>query len=367
MRDNGGVQGYRDDGVVLRTQKLGEADRIITLLTRHNGRVRAVARGIRRTKSRFGARLEPFTHVDVMIHPGRSLDVITQAEVIRAYGTPLVIDYPKYTAGTAMLETAERFTPIEKEPAIRQFLLLVGGLRALGDAIDPPAAIGADDPGEPDPSDPDDASDPGNPGTEGSASRSARPCPRTEEGGSDEGASPRAEARAGVFGLRKEGARNERLTDEGKNAGLGRAEANGESTVPRDPRMVLDAYFLRSLTFAGYAPALEACARCGAPGTTDAVRTPASDSDPDSAVGAKPLVAFAIAAGGMVCAGCRPPGSASPAPPTVALMIALLRGNWDEALRSERRHRVECSGLVAAYLQWHLEHSIRSLRHVERA
>ena len=137
MLDNGWVQGYRDDGVVLRTQKLGEADRIITLLTRHHGRVRAVARGIRRTKSRFGGRLEPFTHVDVMVHNGRSLDVITQAEVIRAYGTPLASDYPKYTAGTAMLETAERFTPVEKEPAIRQFLLLIGGLRALGDAIDP--------------------------------------------------------------------------------------------------------------------------------------------------------------------------------------------------------------------------------------
>jgi DNA repair protein RecO (recombination protein O) len=51
----------------------------------------------------------------------------------------------------------------------------------------------------------------------------------------------------------------------------------------------------------------------------------------------------------------------------VALMGALLRGDWDAAMRSERRHRVECSGLVAAYLQWHLEHSIRSLRHVERA
>ena len=113
--------------------------------------------------------------------------------------------------------------------------------------------------------------------------------------------------------------------------------------------MVLDAYFLRSLTFAGYAPALEECARCGAPGT------------------AKPLVAFAVAAGGMVCADCRPPGSASPAPQTVALMVLLLRGDWDKAMRSERRHRVECSGLVAAYLQWHLEHSIRSLRHVERA
>ena len=146
VRDNEGVQGYRDDGVVLRTQKLGEADRIITLLTRHNGRVRAVARGVRRTKSRFGARLEPFTHVDVMVHAGRSLDVITQAEVIRAYGTPLVSDYPKYTAGTAMLETAERFTPVEKEPAIRQFLLLIGGLRALGDAVDPGAAVGGDDP-----------------------------------------------------------------------------------------------------------------------------------------------------------------------------------------------------------------------------
>jgi DNA repair protein RecO (recombination protein O) len=69
----------------------------------------------------------------------------------------------------------------------------------------------------------------------------------------------------------------------------------------------------------------------------------------------------------MVCATCRPPGAASPAGPTVALMLALLRGDWEGADRSERRHRVECSGLVAAYLQWHLEHSIRSLRHVERA
>ena len=137
LGDNGDVQGYRDDGVVLRTHKLGEADRIITLLTRQNGRVRAVAKGVRRTKSRFGGRLEPFTHVDVLIHPGRSLDVIQQAEVIRAYGKPLATDYPRYTAGTAMLETAEKFTPVEKEPAIRQFLLLIGGLRALGAADAP--------------------------------------------------------------------------------------------------------------------------------------------------------------------------------------------------------------------------------------
>ena len=250
------MQLYRDDGIVLRTQKLGEADRIITILGRTSGRIRAVAKGVRRTKSRFGARLEPFTHVDLMLHTGRSLDIITQAEVIRPYGQPLPGDYPRYTAGVAMLETAERFTPVEKEPALRQLLLLIGGLRALGD---------------------------------------------------------------------------------GEHA----------------PGLVLDAFLLRSLAVAGYAPALQECARCGAPesGVTGSGRR---------------LPAFAVAAGGMVCASCRPPGAAAPAAGTVGLMLALLQGDWDRADRSERRHRVECSGLVAAYLQWHLEHSIRSLRHVER-
>ena len=276
---------YRDDGIVLRTQKLGEADRIITILGRTTGRVRAVAKGVRRTKSRFGARLEPFTHVDLMLHPGRSLDVITQAEVIRPYGEPLTADYPRYTAGVAMLETAERFTPMEKEPALRQLLLLIGGLRSLGES-------------------------------------------------------------------------------------------------EHDSRLILDAFLLRSLAVAGYAPALEECARCGAspsgrprPGASapsDPARPGASGpSDPARPGASAPgdqvrLPAFAVAAGGMVCASCRPPGAAAPAASTVGLMLALLQGDWDRADRSERRHRVECSGLVAAYLQWHLEHSIRSLRHVER-
>jgi DNA repair protein RecO (recombination protein O) len=265
------VQLYRDDGIVLRTQKLGEADRIITILGRTSGRVRAVAKGVRRTKSRFGARLEPFTHVDLMLHTGRSLDIITQAEVIRPYGAPLAGDYPRYTAGVAMLETAERFTPVEKEPALRQLLLLIGGLRALGDA-------------------------------------------------------------------------------------------------EHAPGLVLDAFLLRSLAVAGYAPALQECARCGAPesGTQGSSTQESSAQESGTLRGSRRLPAFAVAAGGMVCASCRPPGAASPAAPTVALMLALLRGDWDGADRSERRHRVECSGLVAAYLQWHLEHSIRSLRHVER-
>jgi DNA repair protein RecO (recombination protein O) len=112
-----------------------------------------------------------------------------------------------------------------------------------------------------------------------------------------------------------------------------------------DPRLVLDAYLLRSLSVAGWAPALDECARCGERSR---------------------LRAFAVAAGGGVCGRCRQPGAASPAPQTFDLMAALLRGDWDVADESETRHRAECSGLVAAYLQWHLEHHIRSLKHVER-
>ena len=239
---------YRDEGVVLRTHKLGEADRIITLLTRHNGRVRAVAKGVRRTTSKFGARLEPFSHVDVQLHTGRSLDIVTQAESLTSYGARLTTDYPRYTAGQVMLETAERFTDVEKEPAVQQFLLLVGGLRAL-------------------------------------------------------------------------------------------------ASTEHAPGLVLDAYLLRSLAVAGYAPSFEVCARCGAPG---------------------PHTAFVVAAGGMSCPTCRPAGAASPSTGTVDLMAALLSGDWETADASADRDRREASGIVAAYLQWHLERGLRSLRLVER-
>jgi DNA repair protein RecO (recombination protein O) len=132
---------YRDEAVVLRVQKLGEADRIITLLTRRNGRVRAVAKGVRRTRSKFGATVEPFSHVDLQLYAGRSLDIVVQADSLTAYGEQLVSDYGRYTAGTAVLETAERLTAEEREPSLRLFLLVVGALRALAgggpDGIEP--------------------------------------------------------------------------------------------------------------------------------------------------------------------------------------------------------------------------------------
>ena len=122
---------------MLRAQKLGEADRIVTLLTRDHGRVRAVAKGVRRTTSRIGARLEPFGHVDVQFYEGRSLDGVTQVETIASYGAQLVHDYARYTAGQAMLETAERLTPEEREPSVQQYLrALVGGEHDSGLVLD---------------------------------------------------------------------------------------------------------------------------------------------------------------------------------------------------------------------------------------
>ncbi len=247
-RDNVGVSLYRDEGVVLRTQKLGEADRIITLLTRANGRVRAVAKGVRRTTSRFGARLEPFMQVDLQLATGRSLDVVTQAETIAPFGMSITGDYVRYTAGTAILETAERLSAEEREPAVQHYLLLVGALRSI--------AEGAHDPG-----------------------------------------------------------------------------------------LVLDAYLLRGLSVAGFAPSFADCARCGTTG---------------------PHTFFSVPAGGMVCAACKPSGTVSPSATTVALLTALLTGDWTVADASNQQARREASGMVAAFLQWHLERGLRSLPLVER-
>lgn len=120
---------YRDEAVVLRTHKLGEADRILTLLTRRHGKVRAVAKGVRRTASKFGARLEPFMVADLQLYEGRSLDVVTQAESLGSYGADISQDYAAFTAANAMVEAADRLT--EAEGSLQQYLLLVGALRSL--------------------------------------------------------------------------------------------------------------------------------------------------------------------------------------------------------------------------------------------
>ena len=120
---------YRDEAVVLRTHKLGEADRIVTMLSRQHGKIRAVAKGVRRTASKFGARLEPFMVADVQLYEGRSLDIITQAESLASYGADISADYGCYTAASAMVETADKLT--DDDGSLQQYLLLVGALRSL--------------------------------------------------------------------------------------------------------------------------------------------------------------------------------------------------------------------------------------------
>jgi len=130
---------YREQGVVLRTYKLGEADRIVVLLTQGEGKVRAVAKGVRKTKSRFGGRLEPFSHVDLSLYRGRELDIVTQVEVVDPFRS-LRENYDRVMAGAAVLEAVDQVAQ-EREAAVRVFLLLVRALRALDGGPREPAAV----------------------------------------------------------------------------------------------------------------------------------------------------------------------------------------------------------------------------------
>jgi DNA repair protein RecO (recombination protein O) len=188
-------------------------------------------------------------HVDLQLYEGRSLDTVTQAETLEPYGERIAADYGRYTAGTAVLETAERLSAEEREPALRLFLLVVGALRALAES-------------------------------------------------------------------------------------------------QHTPTLILDAFILRAMGISGYEPVLDSCARCDKPG---------------------PHRYFAVAMGGLVCGEHRPPGAASVSPLSLQLMGALMSGDWSVADGADDRSQRETSGLVAAYLQWHLEHGLRSLRLVERA
>jgi DNA repair protein RecO (recombination protein O) len=237
---------YRDEAVVLRTHKLGEADRIVTFLTKQNGQVRAVAKGVRRTASKFGSRLEPFMVVDIQFFEGRNLDTVSQVESIGSYGREIMADYASYTAAHAMVEAAERLTGQANTP--QQYILLVGALRSL-------------------------------------------------------------------------------------------------SRADHDPGLTLDSYLLRALSLAGWAPNFDACASCAAPG---------------------PHYAFVMQTGGVVCSNCKPAGAATLDGESVALLGALLAGDWEFAEQASDRAKASASGIVAAYSQWHIERGLRSLTHVER-
>lgn len=120
---------YRDEGIVLRTHKLGESDRIVSILTRQHGKVRAVAKGVRKTKSRFGARLEPPTHLQLLFYEGRELDIVTQAESIDHFRA-IRDDLDRLTRAVSMLEACDQLG-LEGEPNPALYQMLLGALRAL--------------------------------------------------------------------------------------------------------------------------------------------------------------------------------------------------------------------------------------------
>jgi len=120
---------YRDTGVVLRTYRLGETDRIVVLMTAQHGKVRAVAKGVRKTRSRFGARLEPISHVSLMLYEGRQLDVINQADSID-HLRAVREDLDRLTRAMALLEVVDQVAQ-ERESDPRLYQMLVGALRTL--------------------------------------------------------------------------------------------------------------------------------------------------------------------------------------------------------------------------------------------
>lgn len=126
---------YRDTGVVLRTHKLGEADRIVVVFTEEHGKVRAVAKGVRKTTSKFGARLEPMSHVRLLLAEGRDLDIVSQAETVESLA-PLMSDLDHLTRGLAILEAVDQITP-EREPSPALYRMLVGALRTVADRPSP--------------------------------------------------------------------------------------------------------------------------------------------------------------------------------------------------------------------------------------
>ena len=126
---------YRETGIVLRTMRLGEADKIVTIVTEGRGKVRAVAKGVRKTKSRFGGRLEPLSHVALQLYEGRNLDTITQVETVDHFRA-VREDLDRLAKASTMLEVVDALVQEgEEDPRVLQMLL--GALRTLEAAPSP--------------------------------------------------------------------------------------------------------------------------------------------------------------------------------------------------------------------------------------
>lgn len=246
---------YREQGVVLRTWKLGEADRIINVLTPGRGKVRAVAKGVRKTTSRIGGRLEPYSHVDLQLYEGRNLDVVTQAELITSFSV-VRGDFDVSACAAGVMEAADRIAQ-EDEQSNRVFLLVLDALRQLAT-----------------------------------------------------------------------------LTS---------------ATVPVAPQVILDAFVLRLASMAGYHAVVSECAACG------------RSYDPRGSTGRS--VGFHIAAGGLLCSGCRPPDSQQVRPEVISLLGGLsFDPDWGQATNeaADARDRRVAQALARSFYTYHVGRPLRA-------
>lgn len=119
------------EAVVLRTYRLGEADKIVSLFTRQLGKLRAVAAGARRSKSRYGSALEPLSYIRIWLFERENRDLLrlNSAEILESF-FDMQKDYRLQVAAQYVGEVAERFLP-EREVNERAFRLLLAVLRAL--------------------------------------------------------------------------------------------------------------------------------------------------------------------------------------------------------------------------------------------
>jgi DNA repair protein RecO (recombination protein O) len=139
---------YKTEAVVLRSFRLGEADRVLHLYTLDRGRVGAVAKGVRKTKSRYGARLEPLSHVELLLHQGSGeLQTVTGVELVRSHHGARE-DYYRLSVGLIGAEAMLRlYTEQEGNPraftALTRFLDLLDELspRAAGRPTLDPLAL----------------------------------------------------------------------------------------------------------------------------------------------------------------------------------------------------------------------------------
>ncbi|RJP74048.1 MAG: DNA repair protein RecO [Candidatus Abyssobacteria bacterium SURF_17] len=125
----------KTDAIVLHTYNLQESSKIVVLLTPVRGKVRAVAKGVRRTKSKFGSALEPVTHIEAQIHykEGRDLQTLSQAETRESF-QPIRSDLTRLGLASMMCELMEQFVQ-EDEESSREFVLLLLSLRTLATIV----------------------------------------------------------------------------------------------------------------------------------------------------------------------------------------------------------------------------------------